>query len=87
MTLKLSSTFTDSLARLTAGEQGAIKTTVLDLHMNSSAHRLSFHKLDRARDNSFRSVRVSSDIRSIVHRSESLLLCCVHHPDESATDG
>jgi superfamily I DNA/RNA helicase len=45
---------------------------------------MSFHKLDRARDKNFWSVRVSRDIRLIVHRTEgSLLLCYVDHHDKA----
>lgn len=40
------------------------------------------HKLDKAKDPNFWSVRVSSDIRLIVHKTEtSLLLCYVNHHD------
>lgn len=53
-----------------------------DLQMNPANPGLSFHKLDRARDKNFWSVRVSRDIRLIVHRtSSSLLLCFVDHHD------
>jgi hypothetical protein len=45
---------------------------------------MSFHKLDKAKDKNFWSVRVNSDIRLIVHRSEqSLLLCYVGHHDKA----
>jgi mRNA-degrading endonuclease RelE of RelBE toxin-antitoxin system len=84
MTFLLSSTFTDSLARLAASEQKAVKMTVFDLQVNLESPGLSFHKLDRAKDKSFWSVRVSDDIRIIVHRSEaSLLVCYVDHHDKA----
>jgi mRNA-degrading endonuclease RelE of RelBE toxin-antitoxin system len=84
MTFLLSSTFTDSLARLTGAEQKAVKTTVFDLQVKPEAPGLSFHKLDRVRDKGFWSVRVSDDIRVIVHRSEaSLLVCYVDHHDKA----
>src|SRR3546814_8218028 len=42
------------------------------------------HKLDRAKDSNFWSVRVSSDIRLIVHKTaSSLLLCYVDHHDKA----
>jgi mRNA-degrading endonuclease RelE of RelBE toxin-antitoxin system len=45
---------------------------------------MSFHKLDRAKDKNFWSVRVSSDIRLIVHKSAaSILLCFVDHHDKA----
>ena len=34
---------------------------------------MSFHKLDKAKDKNFWSVRVSSDIRLIVHKNEASL--------------
>jgi mRNA-degrading endonuclease RelE of RelBE toxin-antitoxin system len=84
MTFLLSSTFTDSLARLRGDEQKAVKTTVFDLQVNIANPGLSFHKLDRARDKRFWSVRVSDDLRIIVHKSEaSLLVCYVDHHDKA----
>lgn len=48
----------------------------------TSAPGLSFHKLDRAKDPNFWSVRVNADIRLIVHRTgTSLLLAYVDHHD------
>jgi mRNA-degrading endonuclease RelE of RelBE toxin-antitoxin system len=75
-------TFTDSLARLTGDEQKAAKTTAFDLQMNPANPGMHFHKLDRAKDKNFCSVRVGSDIRLIVHRTKSsLLICYVDHHD------
>ena len=80
----IADTFTDSLARLTGDEQKAAKTTAFDLQMDPSAPGLSFHRLDKAKDKRFWSVRVNSDIRLIVHRTEaSLLLCYVDHHDRA----
>jgi hypothetical protein len=57
-------------------------TTAFDLQLNPANPGMSFHKLDKARDKNFWSVRVSSGIRMIVHKtSESLLLCYVDHHD------
>ena len=84
MEFRIADTFTDSLARLTGDEQKAVKTTAFDLQLNPASPGISFHKLDRARDRNFWSVRVGSDIRLIVHRSEaSLLLCYVAHHDKA----
>lgn len=81
---RIAATFTDSLGRLTAQEQKAVKTTAFDLQMDPSSPGLSFHKLDRAQDKSFWSVRVNADIRIIVHKTAaSLLLCYVDHHDEA----
>ena len=84
MEFRIADTFTDSLARLTGEEQKAVKTTAFDLQLNPANPGMSFHKLDKAKDKSFWSVRVNSDIRIIVHRSDSsLLLCYVDHHDKA----
>ena len=84
MEFRIADTFTDSLARLTGDEQKAVKTTAFDLQLNPANPGMSFHKLDKAKDKNFWSVRVNSDIRLIVHRSEaSLLLCYVGHHDKA----
>lgn len=84
MNFRIADTFTDSLTRLTNDEQKAVKTTAFDLQMNPAQPSLSFHKLDRARDKHFWSVRVSRDIRLIVHKTDaSLLLCYVDHHDDA----
>ncbi|WP_186420135.1 3'-5' exonuclease [Bosea sp. CS1GBMeth4] len=82
MDFRIADTFTDSLGRLTAQEQKSVKTTAFDLQMNPAAPGLSFHKLDRAKDPNFWSLRVNADIRIIVHRAQSgILLCYVDHHD------
>lgn len=81
---RIADTFTDSLARLTGDEQKAVKTTAFDLQMNPASPGMSFHKLDKAKDKNFWSVRVNADIRLIVHKTEgSLLLCYVDHHDRA----
>jgi hypothetical protein len=84
MEFRIADTFTESLARLTGEEQKAVKTTAFDLQMNPANPGMQFHKLDAARDPRFWSVRVTRDIRLIVHKTEaSLLLCYVAHHDEA----
>ena len=79
---RIADTFIGSLARLTREEQKAVKTTAFDLQMNPASPGMSFHRLDRARDAHFFSVRVTRDIRIIVHKtSANLLLCYVNHHD------
>jgi mRNA-degrading endonuclease RelE of RelBE toxin-antitoxin system len=81
---RIADTFTDSLARLTGEEQKLVKTTAFDLQVNPANPGMSFHKLTKAKDKNFWSVRVGSDIRLIVHKSEaSLLLCYVDHHDKA----
>src|SRR6476659_6689996 len=84
MEFRIADTFTASLARLTGDEQKAVKTTAFDLKINPANRAMIFHKLDKAKDKNFWSVRVNRDIRLIVHRSEaSLLLCYVDHHDKA----
>src|SRR5437016_339057 len=82
MDFRIADTFTASLARLTGVEQKAVKTTAFDLQLDPTNPGMSFHRLDRAKDLSFWSVRVNADIRLILHRTASaLLLCYVGHHD------
>ena len=84
MEFRIADTFTDSLSRLTGDEQKAVKTTAFDLQLNPATPGFSFHKLDKAKDRNFWSVRVSGDIRLIVHKTQgSLLLCYVDHHDKA----
>lgn len=70
MNFRIADTFTDSLAKLTGEEQKAVKTTAFDLQLNPANPGMSFHKLDKARDKNFWSVRVSSDLRIIIHKTK-----------------
>src|SRR5688500_11746549 len=82
MNLLIADTFSDSLARLTNDLQKAVKTTAFDLQLNPANPGMQFHRLERAKDPNFWSVRVGSDIRLIVHRmAASLMLCYVDHHD------
>jgi len=81
---RIADTFTDSLSKLTNDEQKAVKTTAFDLQVNPASPGMKFHKLEKAKDKRFWSVRVSSDLRLIVHKTESsLLLCYVGHHDNA----
>ncbi len=84
MEFRIADTFTDSLARLTGEEQKAVKTTAFDLQMNPANPGMQLHKLDRAKDKNFWSLRVGSDLRLIVHKTDaSFLLCYVDHHDKA----
>lgn len=84
MEFRIADTFTDSLAHLTSDEQKAVKMTAFDLQMNPAHPGMQFHKLDKAKDKRFWSVRVNRDIRLIVHKTDSsLLLCYVDHHDNA----
>src|SRR5690349_7466504 len=84
MEFRIADTFTDSLTRLSGEEQKAVKTTAFDLQLNPAQPGMQLHKLDKAKDANFWSVRVSRDIRVIVHKTESsLLLCYVGYHDDA----
>jgi mRNA-degrading endonuclease RelE of RelBE toxin-antitoxin system len=84
MEFRIADTFTDSLAKLTGDEQKAVKTAAFDLQMNPAHPGLQFHKLEKAKDPRFWSLRVSLDVRLIVHRTDtSVLLCYVNHHDNA----
>lgn len=76
--------FQSALSRLSAQEQKAVKETVFDLQMNPAAPGLQFHRIDKSKDRNFWSMRVSSDVRLIVHKtSDSFLICYVAHHDDA----
>jgi mRNA-degrading endonuclease RelE of RelBE toxin-antitoxin system len=81
---RIADTFTGSMAGLTNDEQKLVKTTAFDLQLNPAGPGMQLHKLDRAKDRNFWSVRVGRDIRLIVHKTAaSLLLCYVGHHDDA----
>lgn len=82
MQFRIANTFTASLASLRGEEQKAVKITAFELQMNPESPGMQFHKIDRAKDRNFWSVRVSRDLRLIVHKTgANLLLCYVDHHD------
>lgn len=84
MQFRISDTFTDSLTRLTADEQKAVKITAFDLQQNPANPGLQMHRIEKSKDKFFWSVRVGSDLRLIVHKTESsFLLCYVDHHDKA----
>lgn len=86
MDFRIADTFTDALARLAAADQKAVKTSAFDLQTNPQHPSLQMHRIDNSRDPHFWSVRVNSDVRIIVHKTEaSLLLAYVDHHDKAYT--
>ncbi|GAB3679030.1 3'-5' exonuclease [Salinisphaera aquimarina] len=84
MQFRIADTFTASLQKLDGQSQKATKTTAFDLQINQSHPGLKFHRIERAKDENFWSVRVSRDVRLIVHKTaSSLLLCYVDHHDKA----
>src|SRR5437660_961959 len=84
MNLCIADTFTTALAKLTAAEQKAAKTTAFDLQVDPSAPGLQFHRIDKSKDPNFWSIRVNLDLRIIVHKTaSSILLAYVGHHDNA----
>ncbi len=84
MEFRIADTFTASLARLTGDEQKVVKTTAFDLQLNPAMPSMQLHRIDRAKDKNFWSVRAGSDVRLIVHRlPESFMLCYADHHDRA----
>ena len=72
-----------SIEKLSLNEAKQAKTTVYDLQINPKSPGLSFHKVGRARDPNFWSVRVNDDVRIIIHRTDQSFVVCYagHHDD------
>lgn len=84
MNLIIASTFQSALSNLNNAEQKAVKLTVFDLHQNLASPSLKFHKIGNAKDANFWSLRVSRDIRLIVHKAKSsILIVYVDHHDKA----
>jgi hypothetical protein len=80
----LADSFTSSLARLTGQEQKQAKLTAFDLQTEPNRPGLQFHRIDKSKDPNFWSVRVSRDIRIVVHKAGgSLMLAYVGHHDDA----
>ena len=84
MHLRIATTFTASLARLSSGEQTAVKTTVFDLQTDPTRPGFRMHRIEGTRGRNFRSARVNHDIRIIINQSsDSMTLCYVDHHDNA----
>jgi superfamily I DNA/RNA helicase len=84
--LEVARTFYRSLDRLTAAEQAAVKPVAFDYLADPSRPGLSLHRIDRARDKRFWTIRVSRDLRIIVFKEGARSLFCYvgHHDDAYA---
>jgi mRNA-degrading endonuclease RelE of RelBE toxin-antitoxin system len=84
MEFRIADTFTASLTKLASDEQKLVKQTAFDAQVNPAGPGLQFHKLDKARDKNFWSLRAGKDIRIIVHKtSGSILFCYTDHHDKA----
>jgi len=84
MEFRIAETFQKSLDNLTNQEQKIVKAKAFDIQLNIAGNSNQFHRLDRAKDDNFWSVRVNSDIRIIAHKSgKSVMLTYVDHHDDA----
>ena len=80
----LADSFTSALGKLTSDEQKQVKLTVYDLQTEPDRPGLQFHRIDNSKDPNFWSIRVSRDVRIIVHKTgASVLLAYVGHHDDA----
>lgn len=84
MNFLIADSFSAALGKLTRDEQKAVKITVFDLQQDPSAPGLKFHRIDKSKDPNFWSLRVSRDIRIVVHKTAaSFLICYADHHDDA----
>lgn len=82
--LELANTFHRSLARLTNPEQTATKSVIFDYMSDPSRPGLSLHRVDKAREKDFWTIRVNRDLRIVVYkRREKSIFCYVAHHDDA----
>ncbi len=81
---RIADTFTASLAKLANDEQKRAKQTAFEFQMDPAGSGKSFERVTASKDPGFWSVRVSRDVRMIVHKAGgSVLLCYVDHHDKA----
>jgi hypothetical protein len=84
MQFLIADSFTEAISRLPSQDQKAVKTSAFDLQMDPSSPGLQFHRIDKSKDPNFWSLRVSRDIRIIVHKTQSsILLAYVDRHDKA----
>jgi hypothetical protein len=82
--LELANTFHRSLDRLTNTEQMAAKTVVFDYMADQSRPGLSLHRVDRATNKGFWTIRVNRDLRIVVcKQNQKSVFCYVAHHDDA----
>jgi hypothetical protein len=84
MRVHFAEAFMESLARLDGRSAAAVKRAAFDVLASPSHPGLHLHRLVHAVDRGFWSLRVSRELRVIVHRSGAdLVLCHAGHHDEA----
>jgi mRNA-degrading endonuclease RelE of RelBE toxin-antitoxin system len=80
----ISSTFTRSLEQLDKSAQDQIKKAVFDFQVTPDTPGSKLHRVDKSKDKDFWSIRVSDDLRIILHKRDDLFtFCYVDHHDEA----
>lgn len=80
----IADTFLKSLAALTSDEQKRGKLTAFELQANPDHPGLQFHRITKSRDPDFWSVRVSRELRIVVHKAGgSLMIAFIDHHDNA----
>ena len=82
--VSIADTFQRALRRLSAEEQATVKQTCFDFVENPTAPGFSLHRLDRAQDRNWWSLRVNDELRIIFsHQDQYYILCYVGHHDDA----
>ncbi len=82
MKVIISKTLNDSLIRLDAQSQAAAKQAVFDYQVDPARPGLQKHRIDNTKDKGFWSLRVTRDIRLIIHEQGDVgVVCYVDHHD------
>jgi mRNA-degrading endonuclease RelE of RelBE toxin-antitoxin system len=84
MNFIIASTFVDSLARLGTPAQTLVKQAAFELQLAPEHPSFQLHRLERATDKHFWSVRVNLDLRIILYRNADKLVLCYAAPHEEA---
>jgi mRNA-degrading endonuclease RelE of RelBE toxin-antitoxin system len=80
----ISDRFQTALRRLSPEEQALVKQTCYDFVENPSSPGFSLHRLDRAQDRNWWSLRVNDDLRIVLsHHDRYYILCYVGHHDDA----
>ena len=84
--IELANTFNRSLDRLNNAEQSAAKNVVFDYMADPSRPGHSLHRVDRAKDKGFWTIRVNRDLRIVVYKQGAKSVFCYigHHDDAYA---
>lgn len=82
MKVIIADTLPTSIAKLDSQSQALVKQAVFDFQVNPKKPGFQHHRVDKARDKGFWSIRVNQDLRIILHRSgDTNVMCYADHHD------